>query len=73
MPSVMLRINDEGKLTFYIPKKDLEEVVASIEHDSPDAWGGEITLADGSSYYIEPLDSPPKLPITLRAKRAGEN
>jgi len=26
MPSVMLRKNTEGKLVFYVPKKDLEEV-----------------------------------------------
>ncbi|MBB3103896.1 putative nitrogen fixation protein NifT [Azomonas macrocytogenes] len=72
MPSVMLRINDQGKLTFYIPKKDLEETVVSLEHDRPDCWGGEVALSDGSTYYLEPLSAPPKLPITLRAKRVGD-
>lgn len=72
MPSVMLRHNAQGQLTFYIAKKDQEEIVTALEFDSPERWGGEVTLADGSSYYLEPLSAPPKLPITLRAKRAGE-
>ncbi|MEE4462926.1 putative nitrogen fixation protein NifT [Azotobacter chroococcum] len=71
MPSVMIRRNDAGQLTFYIAKKDQEEIVMSLEHDSPELWGGEVTLGDGSSYYIEPIPQP-KLPITVRAKRAGE-
>ncbi|HYQ40151.1 MAG TPA: putative nitrogen fixation protein NifT [Pseudomonas sp.] len=71
MPSVMIRRNSEGQLTFYIAKKDQEEIVVALEHDSPEAWGGEVTLGDGSSYWIEPMPQP-KLPITVRAKRAGE-
>ena len=72
MPSVMIRQDNSGKMTLYVAKKDLEETVVSIEHDTPQKWGGQFTLADGSAYYIEPLDAPPRLPITLRAKRAGE-
>jgi nitrogen fixation protein NifT len=69
MPSVMLRKNDQGELSFYVAKKDLEETVSTLEFDSDDKWGGEIELSDGSKYYIDPLDAPPKLPITLRVKR----
>lgn len=69
MPSVMLRKNDQGRITFYVAKKDLEETIASLEFDAEDKWGGEIVLEDGSKYYIDPLDTPPKLPITLRVKR----
>lgn len=72
MPSVMIRRNNQGKLTFYIAKKDLEETIVSLEHDTPERWGGTVTLADGSSYYLDPLSAPPNLPITLRAKRAAE-
>lgn len=72
MPSVMIRKNDSGQMTLYVPKKDLEETVVSIEHETEEKWGGQFTLADGSAYYIEPLTAPPTLPITLRAKRAGE-
>ncbi|MGR9073814.1 MAG: putative nitrogen fixation protein NifT [Gammaproteobacteria bacterium] len=69
MPSVMLRNREDGKLLFYVAKKDLEETVESIEFDSPEKWGGEVVLGDGSRYYFEPMDTPPAIPITLRAKR----
>lgn len=69
MPSIMLRNRDDGKLLFYIAKKDLEETVESIEFDTPEKWGGQVTLGDGSCYYFEPMEPPPKIPITLRAKR----
>lgn len=72
MPNVMIRQNEAGSLTLYIAKKDLEDTIVSIEHDAADCWGGEITLADGSSYYVEPMSSPPELPITVRAKRGAE-
>jgi nitrogen fixation protein NifT len=67
----MIREND-GQMTLYVPKKDLEETVVSIEYSEPTRWGGEVKLADGSSYYIEPLSEMPSLPITLRAKRGNE-
>ena len=70
MPSVMIRRDKAGQLTLYVPKRDLEDNIVSIEHDTPEKWGGELKLADGSAYYIEPIAAP-KLPITLRAKRAG--
>jgi nitrogen fixation protein NifT len=73
MPSVMIRKDASGQMTFYVPKKDLEEKIVSIQHDTPDLWGGEVTLADGSKYFLEPMTTPPHLPITLRAKRAGED
>jgi len=70
MPSVMIRKNRDGEMTLYIAKKDLEEKVVSIEHDTPERWGGEFVLADGSAYFVEPI-AKPNLPITVRAKRAG--
>lgn len=69
MANIMLRRGSTGELVFYLPKKDLEEVVASVEFDSPDCWGGRLELGDGQSYYIEPLPVPPELPISLRAQR----
>ncbi len=68
MPKVMLRQQDDV-LTLYVAKKDLEEIVVSVEQDTDDVWGGELELSDGSKYYIEPLSPPPNLPITVRAKR----
>lgn len=74
MPSVMLRKNEAGDLTLYVPKKDLEEKVVALEKDGSNAdegWGGEVELADGSRFYLDPLPETPRLPITLRARRAG--
>ncbi len=69
MPNVMLRRSESGKLLFYVAKKDLEATVESVEKDSDDEWGGKVVLADGSSWYIEPISPPPKFPATLRFKR----
>ena len=69
MPKVMLRREASGKMTLYVPKKDLEETVVSLEHEGPEKWGGEVELADGSRFYLDLLDETPKLPITLRARR----
>lgn len=69
MPSVMIRETDNGELSFYVAKKDLEETIASMEFDSSEKWGGEVELSDGSRFYLDPMEPAPKLPITLRAKR----
>ena len=68
MPNVMIKKEDSGQYSFYVPKKDLEEMVVSLEFDSAEKWGGEVELADGSKFFLEPGEMP-KLPITLRAKR----
>jgi nitrogen fixation protein NifT len=65
----MIRQTESGDLSFYVAKKDLEETVSSLEFNSPEKWGGEVELADGSRFYLEPQVPAPKLPITLRAKR----
>ena len=70
MPSVMLRINEQGKLLFYVAKKDMEESIVNVEKDSTDEWGGEVKLSDGSSWYIDPISPPPQFPTTLRFRRA---
>jgi len=67
----MIRRNESGQLTLYVAKKDQEDVIVSIEKTGTDGWGGTIELADGSAFYVDPLETEPKLPITLRAKRAG--
>lgn len=70
MPNVMIRLNDEGRLLFYIAKKDQEDIIESVEKDTDSEWGGEIELTDGSKYYIDPISPPPTFPTTLRFKRA---
>ena len=69
MANVMIRRDESGGLVFYLPKNDLEETVTSLEFDQPDRWGGTLKLSDGQCYFIEPMEVPPKLPISLRAKR----
>jgi len=71
MPKVMLRKGTAGQLVFYVAKKDLEDEVVSVQFDQPDKWGGEMLLKDGSKYYVDPLDAPPRLPVTMRAQRLG--
>ncbi len=69
MPNVMFR-ESQGQLSLYIAKKDLEAMVVSLEYDQIDQWGGKIELDDGSAWYLDPLDAKPKLPKTVRVRRA---
>ena len=68
MPSVMIRQTADGKLSFYVAKKDLEETIDTMEFATAEKWGGEVKLTDGSMFYIDPMPAP-KLPTTIRAKK----
>lgn len=70
MPSVMIRKSDSGALLFYVAKKDMEETISQVEIDTPESWGGEVELTDGSKWYVDPISPPPVFPTTLRFKRA---
>ncbi|MHA2936820.1 putative nitrogen fixation protein NifT [Vibrio sp. RC27] len=69
MANIMIQLNEAGDFVLYLPKKDLEEKITFFEFDSDDKWGGEVRIANGAIYYIEPMTTKPKLPITVRAKR----
>jgi len=69
MANIMIQRGAKGDYVFYLPKRDLEDAIVSMEFDTPEKWGGEIRLNNGGSYYIEPQAAPAKLPISLRAKR----
>jgi nitrogen fixation protein NifT len=69
MANIMIRRGKEGGLEFYLPKRDLEDAIVSMEFDSPQKWGGQVKLNNGGSYYIEPMARPERLPISLRARR----
>jgi len=73
MANIMIRRGAGGELVIYLPKKDLEDRIVALEFDRPDKWGGQLTLSGAEKYYFEPLSAPPKLPITLRARRVGES
>ena len=63
---VMIRDTPKG-LEVYVPKKDLEEIV--VEKEKLTIWGGWVKLANGWVLDLPAFDEPPKLPITVEAKR----
>lgn len=62
----MLRENDEGKVLFYLAKRDMEEIIESLEFDSDEKWGGNVNLTNGDVWFIQP--APKKLPDEVVAK-----
>lgn len=73
MAKIMLRENDEGKILFYLAKRDMEEIIESLEFDSDEKWGGNVNLTNGDIWYIEP--NVKKLPDEVVAKivKRGDN
>ncbi|MEW6168755.1 MAG: putative nitrogen fixation protein NifT [Pseudomonadota bacterium] len=65
---VMIRRSPAG-LSAYVPKKDLEEPIVSME--KPEMWGGTVTLANGWQLALPALAADTALPITVEAKRLG--
>ena len=66
MAKVMLRDNGEGKILFYVAKKDMEEIICGLEFDSEEKWGGNVNLTNGDVWYIKP--GPKNLPDEVDAK-----
>lgn len=67
---VMIRRDDKGGLSVYVPKKDLEEPI--VEMEKPEMWGGQVKLANGWQLALPEMASDTRLPITVEAKRLGE-
>ncbi|RWE26970.1 putative nitrogen fixation protein NifT [Mesorhizobium sp.] len=63
---VMIRRTDAG-LSAYVPKKDLEEPIISVENE--DLWGGSITLRNGWRLVLPDLPRETRLPITVEARK----
>ncbi len=68
MANIMIRRGAEG-YGFYMPKRDIEDAIVSMEFDTPEKWGGEIRLKNGGVYFIEPQPAPERLPYSVRARR----
>ncbi len=68
MANIMIGKGGQGYV-FYMPKRDIEDSIVSIEFDGDDKWGGEIRLGNGGVYYIEPQPAPARLPFSVRARR----
>ena len=72
MANIMIRQGNSGGLVFYLPKRDIEADIASIEFDTLEKWGGELKLENGGIYHFDPIAKPERLPISLRAKRISK-
>jgi nitrogen fixation protein NifT len=66
---VMIRRDSEGVLSAYVPKKDLEEPIVEVE--TPEMWGGSVTLANGWKLQLPEMAEGTSLPITVEAKKIG--
>lgn len=66
---VTIRKNAAGVLSAYVPKKDLEESIVSME--KPEMWGGSVTLANGWLLELPPMAADTALPITVDVRKAG--
>ncbi|MDQ0357080.1 nitrogen fixation protein NifT [Rhodoplanes tepidamans] len=66
----MIRRTDKG-LSAYVPKKDLEQPV--VEQEKDDLWGGWVKLKNGWVLALPDLPAETRLPITVEAKRIGED
>ncbi|MEN3111945.1 putative nitrogen fixation protein NifT [Uliginosibacterium paludis] len=64
---VMIRRNGKGELSLYVPKKDLEEPIVSMER--PEMWGGMVTLGNGWEMALPEMAADTRLPITVEARR----
>ena len=66
---VMIRKMPDGRMSAYVPKKDLEEPI--VEMEKPEMWGGVVTLANGWLLELPDLAVDTRLPITVEARKLG--
>jgi nitrogen fixation protein NifT len=66
---IMIRKNN-GELSAYVAKKDLEEKIVSME--KPGMWGGNVTLSNGWVFALPDMPPETPLPITVEARRLSE-
>jgi len=67
---IMIRRSPEVGLSVYVPKKDLEEPIVEMEHDT--LWGGWVRIANGWVLELPDLDKDTRLPITVEARKRPE-
>jgi nitrogen fixation protein NifT len=67
---IMIRKSHEGILSIYVPKKDLEEPIVSME--KPEMWGGIITLGNGWQLELPLVPEGTVIPCTVEARRLNE-
>lgn len=67
---IMIRKNTSGALFVYVPKKDLEESIVSME--KVEMWGGMVTLSNGWRLELPVMSLDTVLPITVEARKVSE-
>ena len=67
---VMIRRTSTGALSAYVPKKDLEEPIVALEHET--LWGGWVRLKNGWVLELPAMAADTRLPITVNARKRGE-
>jgi nitrogen fixation protein NifT len=67
---IMLRRDNAGILSVYVPKKDLEEPIVSQE--KPELFGGVVTLANGWQLELPAMPEGTTLPISVDAKKLSD-
>jgi nitrogen fixation protein NifT len=66
---VMIR-QSGNVLSAYVPKKDLEETI--VEKELETLWGGWAKLRNGWVLELPAMDPAPCLPITVNARKRGD-
>jgi nitrogen fixation protein NifT len=66
---VLIRRGADG-LSAYVPKKDLE--VSIVEQEHAGLWGGWVRLRNGWVLDLPALAPETSLPITVNARKRGE-
>ena len=66
----MIRKTNQGALSAYVAKKDLEEPIVATER--PGIWGGVVTLGNGWRLELPDLPAATTLPVTVEARRLEE-
>lgn len=66
MAKIMIRENDAGQILFYLAKRDMEEIIKTLEFDTEEKWGGKVDLTNGDVWFIEPQVK--KMPDEVAAK-----
>jgi nitrogen fixation protein NifT len=64
---IMIRRLTDGRLSVYVPKKDLEETITEMERDT--LWGGTVVLTNGWRLELPEMPESTALPVTVEAKR----
>lgn len=66
-----LRKTNTGEFSVYLPKKDLESPVTAAEKPET-LWGGWIEINNGWRFQMPDLPVDTRLPLTMDARKLGD-